>query len=623
MKKTIILFAFLCSIPCIIKAQKNVPFKGDNGKYGIKNEKDSILLQPAFDFILSCRDSLASARMDGLYGVIDLSGNWVIPPGYSFLTIGSDLYYAETKTTTTTTRYLINKKNEVFASGFYKYQYLSHGWIKVYNGYYDYNLIHTNGQKVFETNIQDDVLKLDSLNFDSKGIATIALGFNSRNKQELYVVNNKGEVLSMQNMTRPIALKDKIILQPYVNSDNSKNQLLLAIQNGSFGYVDSNYAWVVPPNPNLRVATPFKNGRSITGGYENGKYKLKYIDQNGNNTLPAALDGISDIEIFNDVAIIRKPTPNPHYLRDSVKFFNVHTWNEFFPKTYYSKGSYMGENLFIARREEYTIGFDHLGNILFTGQFDSINSFNNGLARVSGIFRTQYKSKYYPKGYGFLDLNGKCHLCYELQQATDFIDGYALIFHYDGERSLLIDTSFKTLFEPGKDYIAQYNLNPGGPYVEITKAYRYYYTEKDSIFHLDKKNGKISFYQTKNNPYYVKKPDYDLASQILIDANLEFRCLSKRELKANSSDTKPFELLGTPVIIKFTKYNITIVESDGKTSKHTIEASKIEGDVKRYLTYSDYVIEVWESPKNGTIISIRNKNILEESIEYCTKNKLD
>ncbi len=620
MKKTITLFIFLCSIPCIIKAQKNMPFKGNNGKYGIKNQKDSIILQPAFDFILNCSDSLASARMDGLYGVIDLSGNWVIPPGYTFLTVGSDFHYAESKTTTSTTKYLINKKNEVFASGFYKYDYLGYGWTKLYtNGF---NLVHINGRKLFETNIHSD-LKLDSLHFDSKGIATIPLGFNSRNKQELYVINNKGEVISMQNITRPIALKDKIILQPYINNDNSKNQLILAIQNGSYGYVDSNYAWVVPPNLNLRVATPFENGRAITGVYENGKYKLNYIDQNGNNTLPAELDGISDLKIFNEVAIIRKPTRSPYLNSDSVKFFNVNSWNEFFPKTYFTHGRYLGENRFFATGKDLSIVFDQKATILFSGQLDSINSFSNGLARVSGIFRTQYKSKYYPKGYGFLDLNGKCHLCYELQQATDFIDGYALIYHYDGERSLLIDTSFKTLFDPGKDYTAKYNLKPGISYVEITKTYKHYNTEKDSIFHLNKNNGKISFYQPKNNPNYVKKPDYDIASQILIDANFEFRCLSKRELKANSSVTKPFELLGIPVIIKFTKYNITIVESDGKTSKHTIEASKIEGDIKRYLTYSDYVIEFFETPKYGTVISIRNKNNLEESIQYSTKNKLD
>ncbi len=57
-------------------------FKGENGKYGIKDEKGNVLLEPKYDLVNSFFQGSAMIKFNGKYGYIDKTGKEIVPPIY-------------------------------------------------------------------------------------------------------------------------------------------------------------------------------------------------------------------------------------------------------------------------------------------------------------------------------------------------------------------------------------------------------------------------------------------------------------------------------------------------------------------------------------------------------------
>lgn len=63
-----------------------------NNKFGFKDKKSQIVIEPKFDSVSSYKEDLCCVEFDGLYGFIDRQGEFVIEPKYDVATSFSEGY---------------------------------------------------------------------------------------------------------------------------------------------------------------------------------------------------------------------------------------------------------------------------------------------------------------------------------------------------------------------------------------------------------------------------------------------------------------------------------------------------------------------------------------------------
>ena len=80
MKISLILFALLSGN--ILNAQVVPFYSASNNKYGYKDEKGKVVIQPKYDLAYTPEEGMAAVRINGKYGYVDQHGKEVIPPKY-------------------------------------------------------------------------------------------------------------------------------------------------------------------------------------------------------------------------------------------------------------------------------------------------------------------------------------------------------------------------------------------------------------------------------------------------------------------------------------------------------------------------------------------------------------
>lgn len=80
MKITLLIFALLCGK--MLKAQMVPFYSATNDKYGYKDEKGKVIIQPKYDLAYPLSEGMAAFRLNGKYGYVDQHGREVFPPKY-------------------------------------------------------------------------------------------------------------------------------------------------------------------------------------------------------------------------------------------------------------------------------------------------------------------------------------------------------------------------------------------------------------------------------------------------------------------------------------------------------------------------------------------------------------
>ena len=78
-----ILLFVLCS-GTILKAQIVPFYSAASDKYGYKDEKGHVVIQPKYDLAYPLSEGMAAVRLNGKYGYVNQNGREVIPPKYDF-----------------------------------------------------------------------------------------------------------------------------------------------------------------------------------------------------------------------------------------------------------------------------------------------------------------------------------------------------------------------------------------------------------------------------------------------------------------------------------------------------------------------------------------------------------
>lgn len=78
----IIIFAGILFYGSILKAQVVPFYSADNNKYGYKDEKGKVIVEPKFDLAYNFDEGMAAFRINGKYGYLDEKGREVVPPKY-------------------------------------------------------------------------------------------------------------------------------------------------------------------------------------------------------------------------------------------------------------------------------------------------------------------------------------------------------------------------------------------------------------------------------------------------------------------------------------------------------------------------------------------------------------
>lgn len=80
----------ICNLTINVNAQSLKSFKDNKGKYGYKDEKGNVIINPKYEDASGFYEGLASVELKGKYGFIDESGNVIIPFVYNYATVFSE-----------------------------------------------------------------------------------------------------------------------------------------------------------------------------------------------------------------------------------------------------------------------------------------------------------------------------------------------------------------------------------------------------------------------------------------------------------------------------------------------------------------------------------------------------
>lgn len=80
-KKKLILLLLLFGGKNVL-AQIHPFYSATTGKYGYKNDKGTLVIEPKYDLAYGPNEGMAAFRLHGKYGYIDTSGREIVPPVY-------------------------------------------------------------------------------------------------------------------------------------------------------------------------------------------------------------------------------------------------------------------------------------------------------------------------------------------------------------------------------------------------------------------------------------------------------------------------------------------------------------------------------------------------------------
>jgi len=81
MMKIILLISMLF-LGNILKAQITPFYSATSDKYGYKDEKGQVIVEPKYDLAYPLEEEMAAFRLNGKYGYVDQTGREIVPPKY-------------------------------------------------------------------------------------------------------------------------------------------------------------------------------------------------------------------------------------------------------------------------------------------------------------------------------------------------------------------------------------------------------------------------------------------------------------------------------------------------------------------------------------------------------------
>ena len=80
MKIKLLLFTLL--LCTMLKAQVVPYYSATNDKYGYKDDKGKVVVEPKYELAYPLNEGLAAVRLNGKYGFVDQKGKEIVPPQY-------------------------------------------------------------------------------------------------------------------------------------------------------------------------------------------------------------------------------------------------------------------------------------------------------------------------------------------------------------------------------------------------------------------------------------------------------------------------------------------------------------------------------------------------------------
>jgi len=288
-----------------------------------------------YDYARRFLDGYATVSLDGLEGVIDKSGNVIIPIEYAWVSYFSD-GWAAAETVEGKYLYFDNFGNEVFSVGYDEAMVFSDGLAPVcLDG--KWGFIDKSGNEVIAP-------KYDSTTGFCSGYAPVSIDC-----QWGFIDQNGNEVL-------PLKYDAVLCFEP--------NGYAWVMIGGLWGLVDVNGETVIPFT--YRQATNFSEGLASVQFRD----RWGFIDEAGNTIIP----------FIYEYAYIFEEGLAPVTMNGKWAFIG-YLGNLIVPLEFASVSSSSGGLIVVEDNWVYTV-IDKFGNPLLSGYYDAILGFNDGMTPV-------------------------------------------------------------------------------------------------------------------------------------------------------------------------------------------------------------------------------------------------
>ncbi|MDX2191638.1 MAG: WG repeat-containing protein [Bacteroidota bacterium] len=345
----------------------------DGGKWGYIKQDGQILQQPQFDDASDYINDRAIVKVKGLYGLLNVSGTYVLKAEYqnlAFITESDNKYL---KVENKKERFgIINSEGKALCNIAYDKIFLfKDGMARVMvNG--KYGFINQDSKLVIEA-------KYDNALDFSEGMAAVMV-----NKKWGFI-NKKGELA---------------ILNTYQQTGSFKSGLAPVLKDGKIGYINQSEKMVIQPV--FSKGSEFNNGMAIATNI-NGKQIL--LDTAGKYVIEDEFDEI-------------KFAANPRYAKvregKEWKLFDKKVLKVITKKSYTDIGEFKNGYAWV-KNDEYFNYIDTLGKVVINKKFTAASDFS-----AEKLAKVQYEGKY-----GYIGTNGKPIVDFLFTNATDFNSGRA------------------------------------------------------------------------------------------------------------------------------------------------------------------------------------------------------
>lgn len=403
--KKYILFSAVFFLWGSVTAQTLQPFRSANNKWGYKDAAGKIVVAPKYEFeAFPFSDGVAIVRNSGLkgYGVVDASGNEIVPPQYT---------YAFS-----------------FVNGMAK---VCTGGKDIYGTNGKWGFIDTKGKVVIP--LQYD--RIDG-NFENDSYASATL-----NKKQM-IIDKTGTVITFPSCDEllgtfyksnlAVATKggrygmvDKtgkvIIPFDYEELFGMSEGLMAAKKNGLWGFIDEKNTWAIQPQ--FKFGSFFENGFAVMMK-DFGEYGC--ITKNGKVTIPFVYNNMyPQSQIKTPIVVVKK--------NDKIGLMHPFSGAIIAPIKYEEIADFEEGLAQMVFNKKY--GFiNTAGKEVIPAIYEYATSFHDGLACV------ELHDKY-----GFIDKTGKIVIPFQFELVSEFKGGVAQV-NKEG-KNYFIDKAGKVVTE--------------------------------------------------------------------------------------------------------------------------------------------------------------------------------
>jgi len=407
MKKNLLLTLTLFLFSISLIAQNLKPYKTDNGKWGLKNEKDSVVLKPTYDYISDFNQGLAKLFIgklndykqpgNGLFGLVDKAGKVLLKPKYNIIEYFND----------NIAKVFIGELNQYGEAGIGKYGFINNKGIEViklnYDALGDINkgvLTASKNHKWGIIDTSDNVLldfTYDNIsNLGSKYFKTFSgeLFEDGRPKQGIFgivkrdgtiIINPKYNFIYDYNKTWARVFKGK--------THDGCNPI-----EGKYGFINEKGEEVIPLN--YDKAERFSR-EGLAKVCKEGK--CGFIDSTENAIIPLKYDHITYLRKGTAITFIGKTDDLGNDIEGKYGVVDK-TGKELAPAIYDRINSV--NNGYIVAIKDGMYGMLKDGAVFIPFEYNGLSSFSNGVAIVFKGETDPYFEN--PKGlFGLINMNGK------------------------------------------------------------------------------------------------------------------------------------------------------------------------------------------------------------------------